>query len=142
MKGNDVNRFVRLLSSRETTMHSMFIYEKIKKDIYISEPLDVLYKLGEQYLLLSISSKDDQDELSDLEGLNEDSPEIIVESVELLTWLAIGRDQHLVRKIAVEQMDEEFRLSPTESYNVLFKVDLIGREVHIPYIVKWKWTYS
>jgi hypothetical protein len=44
-------------------MHSMFIYEKIKKDIYISEPLDVLYKLGEQYLLLSISSKDDQDEL-------------------------------------------------------------------------------
>jgi hypothetical protein len=42
------------------------------------------------------------------------SPEIIVESVELLTWLAIGRDQHLVRKIAVEQMDEEFRLSPTE----------------------------
>lgn len=120
----------------------MFIYEKIKKDIYISEPLDVLYKLGEQYLLLSISSKDDQDELSDLEGLKEDSPEIIVESVELLTWLAIGRDQHLVRKIAVEQMDEEFRLSPTESYNVLFKVDLIGREVHIPYIVKWKWTYS
>lgn len=45
-EGKEVDRFVRLLSSRETTMHSLFIYEKIKKDIMIVEPLDVLYKLG------------------------------------------------------------------------------------------------
>lgn len=65
-----------------------------------------------------------------------------MESIELLTWLAVGRHQNFVRRLAVEQIDEEFRLSPSESYNVLFKVDLTEREIHIPYIVKWKWTYS
>lgn len=54
---SQADKFIRMLSTRSTTLHSFFIYEKIKRDISIFEPIDVLYKLGDGYLLFSLTNK-------------------------------------------------------------------------------------
>lgn len=58
MQTKEVGKFVQLLSSRETTLHSQFIYEKIKKELCVQEPLEVMYKLGVGYLLFSLTNKE------------------------------------------------------------------------------------
>lgn len=65
-----------------------------------------------------------------------------MESIELMSWLATGRHMNLVRKLPLAYTNEPFQLAPEECYNVLLRVDLVDREAHIPYLVKWRWDYS
>jgi hypothetical protein len=66
----------------------------------------------------------------------------VVESIELMSWLATGRHLSIVRKLPLAYSNEKFHLAPEETYNVLLRVDLVDREVQIPYIIKWHWDYS
>ena len=49
---------------------------------------------------------------------------------------------NLVRRLPLAYTNESFMLAPEETYNVLLRVDLVGREVHLLYLIKWRWEYS